>query len=135
MQGRRYEGSSHFPCPATRWWGRNYEHMSRGWWPLDDYGTNPTHERRENRCRGNGNQRRSQSGERNESYSRGRGSTTHPAKHGNGRKRDLLDLFLESFCSNTFHNNHGTIRIHCHACRTTQMRWAFLVQLGERTFH
>ena len=28
---------------------RNYEHMSRGWWPLDDYGTNPTHEPTENR--------------------------------------------------------------------------------------
>ena len=21
-----------FPCPAAQWWGRNYEHMSRGWW-------------------------------------------------------------------------------------------------------
>jgi hypothetical protein len=28
---------------------RNYEHMSRGWWVLDDYGTNPTHEPTENR--------------------------------------------------------------------------------------
>jgi hypothetical protein len=53
----------------------------------DDYGTNPTHESTENRCRCNGYQRRTNRGERNECNACGRTTTApvttelEPIKH------------------------------------------------------
>jgi len=115
---------------------RNYEHMSRGWWVAADYGTNPTHERCENRGRSNGNQRRPQGGKRNEHYARTRFPTTHPEKHVYRNRRrtlDPLDPVRATACSNPRRSNRGTIPKHYRACRTAQTRWVFLVQLGEHT--
>ena len=39
--------------------------------------------------------------------------------------------FPATVYSNPLHKNRGTIPKRCHACRTTQMRWAFLIQLDE----